>query len=241
MQLRTALLPLALGATACRALEPTPPEPWNCSARVELSTVWASVARRHDANGDGQVTSEEYTRGAIRFANYDRNEDGVLDASDFPTDTHFNGFSHMLVGRADLDGDEAVTRHEWTIFAEAFDVNLNGRVERWEVQETMGAWTSDWRLFLLSFDQDGDGDFDESDLDATFRDQDFNGDGTLAGKELEGWQSVVGEDDEDVRPPAPGEPAPDFDLSHADDPTRTFHLDAERRVRPVALIFGSYT
>ena len=66
-------LPLLIAPTAlltgCQLFQPEPPpEPWNCSARVELSTIWASVSRRHDADGDGTVTRAEYTRGEARFA-----------------------------------------------------------------------------------------------------------------------------------------------------------------------------
>ena len=212
---------------------------WQCSSRVELSSLWAEVRDRHDHNGDGQVTLAEYDRGEVRFRNYDRNEDGLLDSSDFPEDAHFNGFNPMILGHADSDGDQQVTRAEWSAFQASLDADGDGRVVKEEVQQGIGGWTSDWPLFLLSFDQDGDQDFDEADLEMTFRDRDYNGDGVLAGAEMAGWQPTV--QYERIEPPAPGEIAPDFELAYAADPARSFRLHDPARTRPVALIFGSYT
>lgn len=229
----------ASAASATGEFTLTSADSWQCSSRVELSSLWAELRKRHDQNGDGQISASEYDRGETRFANYDRNADGVLDAGDFPEDTHFNGFNHMILRYADSDENEEVTRAEWDAFRASLDANGDGRVEKVEVQEGIGGWTNDWPLFLLSFDQDGDGDFDEVDLAVTFRDQDYNGDGVLAGAEMSGWQSTMqyGEGE----PPAPGEAAPLFALPYADDPMKLFRLDDPQRTRPVALIFGSYT
>lgn len=212
---------------------------WQCSSRVELSSLWAEVRKRHDQNGDGQVTASEYTRGETRFANYDRNGDSVLDASDFPQDTHFNGFNYMILRFADGDENQEVTMAEWQKFQSGLDGDGDGRVEKAEVQQSMGSWTNDWPLFLLSFDQDGDGDFDKTDLAMTFRDQDYNGDGVLAGAEMSGWQTTMqyGEGE----PPQVGELAPTFSLPYADDPSKSFQSDSSERDRPLVLVFGSYT
>lgn len=245
--LSLALFGAALGA-ACQSTpeaDPPPPETapqdlgWSCSPRVELSSLWEHLSIKYDSDGDGRVTAGEYTRGEVRFANYDRNEDGVLEEADFPTDTYFNGFNHMLLEDADADGDGELTPDEWWAFCGELDANGDGRVERDEAAVVMGGWTSDWRLFLLSFDQDSDGDFDEVDLELTFLDQDYNGDGILTGKEMSGWVRTAERSDDD--PPAAGEAAPDFELPFADDPSRSFRLLENRAGRPVALVFGSYT
>jgi len=233
-----------LGAALSVACQSAPAEDvsdlrWTCSPRVELSSLWVHLRSKYDADANGRVTKDEYNRGDVRFANYDRNEDGVLEASDFPTDTYFNGFSHMLVEDADTDEDGTVTRGEWAAFCADFDEDGDGRTERHEVEAVMGGWTDDWRLFLLSFDQDSDGDFDDVDLGLTFRDQDYNGDGVLSGKEMEGWARTA--ERSEIGPPAPGEAALDFELPYANDPTRSFRLLAGRNGRPVALVFGSYT
>lgn len=230
---------LGLGALMSCAAPPASDDAWDCSSRVELSSVWTTLQERHDANGDGQITAEEYARGEVRFANYDRTGDGVLDASDFPSDTWFNGFNAMMVRNADADADQQVTTSEWQAFEAGLDPNGDGLCTPEEVTAVMGPWTEDWPLFLLSFDQDGDEDFDREDLAMAFRDQDYNGDGVLAGAELSGWQST--QQRRDGEPPAPGEMAPDFELDYAAFPGRSFKLRDASRTRPVALVFGSYT
>lgn len=242
MRTRNVVLLSACAALAC-ATSSDRAEPARaaerCSARVELSTIWRHLEGKYDVDRDGRVTLDEYDRGDVRFANYDRNTDGVLSEDDFPTDRFFNGFAHRFVRDADADGDGEVTRTEWTTFTEAFDLDGDGRIERHEVREAMRQLTKDWELFLVGFDNDFDGDFDEADLQVMFRDLDFDGNGALAGKELEGWQSTAPRSDGE--PPAAGEPAPDFELAYAGEPDRTFRLSEACRERPVALVFGSYT
>jgi len=78
---------------------------WSCSPRVELFAVWSFLSERYDVDHDARITRTEYPRGETRFANYDRDENGVLEPADFPPDTFFNGFNHMVVMRADADED----------------------------------------------------------------------------------------------------------------------------------------
>lgn len=212
---------------------------WDCQARVELSSLWKALSERYDPDGDGRILREDYPRGELRFANFDRTGDGVLTRDDFPSDGHFNGFSNALVGRADGNGDGRVTFLEWDEYCAAWDGDGDGTVAPDELRPFLEGWADDWRLFLLSFDQDADGDFDLTDIELTFVDQDFDGDGVLTGKELEGWASPMDRDGSSG--PAPGDPAPPFALGHAGDPERTFDLEEELREKPVALLFGSYT
>lgn len=211
---------------------------WTCSPRLELSQVWAFLADKYDGDRDGRVTKAEYPRGAVRFDNYDRDQNGVLEAKDFPEDTFFNGFTHMILQRADADADEQVTRTEWASFSKSLDADQDGDMSKAEVAAVLGRWADDWRLFLLSFDQDGDGMFLQNDLEVAFRDQDFDGDGTLSGKEMAGWQPTA---EVDGRGPAPGTTAPDFELPVAGAPNQTVRLSEAVKTQPVALIFGSYT
>ena len=131
-----------------------------------------------------------------------------------------------------------LTRAEWEAFTAAMDPDGDGEPEREGVVAVMGGMAEDWRLFLLAFDQDADGDFDAVDLEMTFADQDFDGDGTLRGKEMMGWAPTG--DFRRQEAPAPGSAAPDFTLGYADG-SGDFTLQDPERARPVALIFGSYT
>lgn len=236
--LRTTCLGFA-GAllTAC-ATSPTAAEPWNCTPRLHLSKVWTFLSAKYDRNQDGRVSNAEYTRGETRFQNFDRNDDGELTADDFPEDTFFNGFTHMIVKRADGDEDGQVSIGEWQAFGQRIDDDRDGEMTQDEVIAVLGDWGDDWRLFLLSFDQNEDGRFTWPDLKLAFRDQDYDGNGVLAGKEMAGWQPTLGKPGS---APEPGTEAPDFTLAYAGRPSESFHLSEQLRQRPVALIFGSYT
>ncbi len=212
---------------------------WSCSSRVELSSLWGHLRDKYDADGDNRVTAAEYTRGEVRFANYDRDGNGTLEPVDFPEDTYLNGFNHMILRHADSDEDEQITRAEWQAFIAAMDPDGNDWMTADEVRAVLGRWADDWRLFLLSFDQNGDGVFRRDDLEITFRDQDFDGNGVLTGRETAGWDVAMEQPEEE--PPAVGDPAPDFELPYAEDSERSFQLATGAPGRPVALIFGSYT
>ncbi|MCR9248167.1 MAG: hypothetical protein NXI31_24315 [bacterium] len=211
---------------------------WSCTARVELSSLWRFLHQKYDEDGDGRVTTAEYDRGETRFSNYDRNSDGILTAADFPADTYFNGFNHFLMRFADGNEDGDVTRAEWDELGNRLDADGDGQVTQTETQNVLGDWAEDWPLFLLSFDQDHDADFDRRDLDLAFRDQDFDGNGTLTGKETRGWSPTA---EPDAPALAVGQAAPDFELPFVDDIHATLRLTDARSDRPVALVFGSYT
>ena len=45
--------------------------------------VWDYLQDKYDANGDGQLTESEYSRGAEKFQRLDVNRDGVISAKDW--------------------------------------------------------------------------------------------------------------------------------------------------------------
>ena len=229
---------LLLAACATHASPEQASESWNCTPRLHLSKVWSFLSAKYDRNQDGQVTTAEYGRGETRFQNFDRDDDGTLSAKDFPEDTFFNGFTHMIVAEADGDKDGQVSHGEWQKFANSFDLDGDALITQDEVINVLGWWGRDWRLFLLSFDLNADGLFSAPDLKLAFQDQDFDGNGVLAGKEMSGWQPTLGEKG---AAPEPGTEAPDFELPYAGNSSKTFHLHDEVKTQPVALIFGSYT
>lgn len=53
--------------------------------RPARADTWAFLLKTYDKDGDGHVSAAEYPRGKARFAELDRNGDGVLDARDGAT------------------------------------------------------------------------------------------------------------------------------------------------------------
>lgn len=45
--------------------------------------VWGYLQDKYDANGDGQLTEAEYSRGAEKFQRLDVNRDGVISSKDW--------------------------------------------------------------------------------------------------------------------------------------------------------------
>lgn len=65
------------------------------------SSGWGFVAGKYDANKDGQVTLQEYTRGATAFKALDTNADGVINGTDWQSR------SRRSTGQAPTEGDVA--------------------------------------------------------------------------------------------------------------------------------------
>ena len=63
---------------------------------------WKFVADKYDANKDGSVSVEEYTRGEAAFKVLDANSDGVLDEDDWKGQSH-----RKPAGPAPEEGDVA--------------------------------------------------------------------------------------------------------------------------------------
>ncbi len=50
----------------------------------QVDNAWDYLAVKYDRDGDGRITDAEYTRSGGDFKKLDRNDDGVLDATDYP-------------------------------------------------------------------------------------------------------------------------------------------------------------
>ena len=70
---------------------------------------WDFVAKKYDADKNGSVTAEEYTRGAEGFKSLDHNGDGLLDKSDWETGTHRYGRDGNGPDVGDVAPDFALT------------------------------------------------------------------------------------------------------------------------------------
>jgi len=60
----------------------------NRGGRGGRGNGWKFVAEKYDANKDGSVSADEYTRGETAFKALDANSDGVLDESDWQGRSH---------------------------------------------------------------------------------------------------------------------------------------------------------
>ena len=212
----------------------------SCGGRVELQNIWLALAAKHDKDGDGRITSAEFTRGEAQFRNHDRNQDGVITTADYPEGRYWNGFGPWVARMADGDRNKVVERSEWQQMTDRMDSNRDGVIDSAEFAKTpFGVGADKMDLLALSFDQDGDGRIEVSDFDSLFADLDLNDDGKIAEREFKGSERLF------TRPrsklPVVGQMAPDFDLPRSDDASKTVKLSSFRGKRPVALIFGSYT
>ncbi len=219
--------------------------------RSDPGAVWTHLAEKYDANGDGKVTEAEYGRGKDKFARYDRDGDGVLTDADFERGARRRGqrggnrgnrnrgqgnrgrpspFAMVRVEfakQADVDRNGAVTAEEWSRYIDSLEAGEDGVLEIKDVFAGAGGGMLGRSLGRMA-DADRDGDITTADLERIFAAMDADENGELQRSEL-------GE------LPWPGEMAPDFELPLADAEDELVTLSSFRGVKPVALIFGSYT
>jgi Ca2+-binding EF-hand superfamily protein len=208
--------------------------------------AWKLIAERYDADANDEVSAEEYPRGADRFANLDRNKDGVLTSADFggrrPRDMSKRVIGHLL-GLGDVDENGEVSAEEWSLFLEALGADEDGVIPADAMVSWMprrggrrggrqgGGGTPPMATML---DRNDDGVVGLDDLNAIFEEADVDANGKLTKSELAARGARAGL-------PQRGDPAPDFELAFASDPTKTVKLSSFVRDKPVALVFGSYT
>lgn len=245
-----ALPGLALVAAACRTA--TAPE----------SEVWLHLEARYDADGDRRLSPAECGREGEDFTRLDADGDGVLTSADFPHEDFERDLSISTLPepqraqlRAMYDARavvlayfpaepeaEGLSLEALKAAFEWLDLDLDGALDAAEFarateQRPWGGPGEAWPLLLGAMDGPGEGR------------------GELALAEFEAYHGRLGGDDGLMRPPPGGEShadaafasdgppvgslAPDFALGSPEGGTRVRLSD--RRGRPVALIFGSWT
>jgi len=228
-------LVIVVAAVSCAAATP---RAQNLSSRGER---WAFLQQAHDANGDGVIAPAEYSRGDDTFRRLDRNRDGVIDERDFqplvrrlriPSGHRHKSFSWTalvaveIAKLVDRDRNGEIPACEWHTYVDSLGANPDGVIDRAALPFDGGGRFARMASRLLDIDEDGD--VTVTDLRRLFDVMDKNHDGTLQRSEL----GVL---------PWPGELAPDFELPMAAAAAERVRLSSFRNVRPVALIFGSYT
>ena len=215
----------------------------------DRTEVWEHVKRTYDGDGDGKVTSTEYTRGKRGFSNLDKNRDGVLSDADFTgpagRDTRSRRGSTVSSAARDLgdlfgsfintDGKPGISKKDWAGLITRLRPGDDGVVPRDHFKFVMGrageggmSGFANGRLRPL-LDLDGDETVTVNEINRIFKRLDLDDDGTIeVGSEI-------------IMPPGVGEDAPDFTLPLASDPKKTLTLSKFEGKKPVCLIFGSYT
>ncbi|MHC5043626.1 MAG: EF-hand domain-containing protein [Planctomycetota bacterium] len=207
---------------------------------TEDTTVWVFLRDKHDTDGDGVVSEEEYRRDHEAFVRLDRDRDGVLTADDFRRGDGMTAMvAQMTIMRYFQDDEDPrdLKLVELTVRFDAHDADGDGQLGREEFEaadvpqrpgtvRAMPPGMMPYASLLLVADTDTNGALSRQELVVFFEARDDDGDGV--------WRRRRRGRRQASRPTgAPeGLPAPDFTLH---DP------DGENRVRPVALIFGSYT
>lgn len=75
MRIRIPILTLAFALAACAGRRPAP--------EALASPSWCFLRERYDADGDGRIARDEYTRSERGFAHLDADQDGWVTAFDF--------------------------------------------------------------------------------------------------------------------------------------------------------------
>ena len=233
-------------------------------AAADQTSIWVYIATRYDTDFDGLVQPDEYDRGA--FAGLDRDQDGVLSVADFEVDQAPEATLMMtvMVGESLLgryfqgdDQPESLGAGELEQVMRGYDTDDDGRIDAGEfgcaaeVQAAFGQVptgglasmlrTRDpWGGLRSAIDTDADDALGDWELFAFFESLDEDADGELNFDPESSWTEDGSPMTETSSGPAPGLPAPDFELP-LDRGTEVVRLSSFKGDRPVALIFGSYT
>lgn len=206
----------------------------------------------YDADGDGRIAPSEYAREAQTFTQLDRDQDGSLGPEDFQGPTRMDGLITRLFMMRHLlpapEADGPLTPPTAEALAQGLarlDRNGDARLSRTEVQQALARPAARgprstapdlpkgvhvYRSLLAQLDDDGSGDLSLAEWEQ-------------ARSALLGAPAGGGPRAPTARPrpaPAVGAPAPDFVLPVLDAPI-VARLSDFRGVKPVALIFGSWT
>ncbi|MHC5009476.1 MAG: EF-hand domain-containing protein [Planctomycetota bacterium] len=221
---------------------------------TEETTIWAYLRNKYDRDGDDLISAEEYDRGDEAFERLDRNEDGAITEADFAAANRMKvRVAQMTLTRYFQSDEDATDLHieEVRESFRAHDADGDERLSPGEFEEAMqrgneagGGGNPDlppgmepYETLLELADEDDDGTIGLADLEAFFRSQDSNDDGV--------WQRRPprrrpGAGAQEMSGVPEGEPAPDFTLEPPEGGERVT-LSSFAGVRPVALVFGSYT
>ena len=193
---------LWLALTPGASAQPPGPGPDDSSAGIS----------RHDLNGDGVITAEEFALSDPRFQYLDADGNGQITAEEIEATRASQGTRSSsqagagIVLAADTDRDHEVTADEWQKWLNTVDPNDDGTITADELKAVFAARHSNSRFgqrgagseggygppdasemadrVTAHLDANGDGTLGRDDLNQIFNSLDANGDGTLQSDEL---------------------------------------------------------
>jgi Ca2+-binding EF-hand superfamily protein len=147
---------------------------------------------RADANGDGKLTKDEWTKRALeRFDAIDTNRDGKVTRQE--SRTHCESMKADRFAAMDRDSDGKLSREEVSRMPrerfDALDTNRDGYLSQEELEHRRGGrdFCDDDRMFS-HFDKNGDGVVTRDEVrkasEAKFAELDANGDGSITREEM---------------------------------------------------------
>lgn len=170
-----------------------------------LESAWDRFSERHDGDGDGVVTADEFASSDRRFLALDADQSGTIDPDELAqAETRCDNPpapGSGLIRLADSDRDHELTREEWDALAVELDGDGDGLITDSELIETMirnrprrpggrqegpGAGGPDFEPRPLTdrMDTNEDGLFDNGDLDQIFSELDKDGDLVVSSDEM---------------------------------------------------------
>jgi len=254
-----ALVAACLAFVACQAPSSTVVAPEG------EDNVYVWLAAQYDADGDGSITPEEFDRDGAEYARLDRNEDGVIDATDYPTadgessrgdwnaipasfkermDAMYAGRSVMLTYFQPDPQATELSRDALLVQFDALDTNRSEDIDESEFAcatdpQPWGGPGKAWPLLVAAVDTPGNSDQRLGRDELTeYHGKFANDEGVTRGgpaKTTQDGDRTLASDGAPV-----GVMAPDFVLDPlgGGEPVALSYFQNER---PVALIFGSYT
>jgi Ca2+-binding EF-hand superfamily protein len=189
-------LGIPLAVLIATAQPPGPGRPWE-------GFGWEHFTERHDLDGDGLISAEEWALSHPMFQGLDQDENGVVTEEEFEA-ARQQADTKMAAGVlrfADQDRDGEITADEWETFLDAVDPDGDGVFQIADLTAVIperqggrrggpggpqgfGGPPQRDEFLANTVDWDDDGVLERSDLEAIFAELDANGDGILQADEL---------------------------------------------------------
>ena len=232
-----------------------------------IDSNWDYLRQKYDTDGDGAITSAEYTRSETAFGRLDRNGDGTISDTDFQRGGGMNREQSRARSRGRRflaryfqgEGDAgSLERAELTAAFTAFDTSKDGTIDEEEfkcaaeqvkqdlpgddsrmVARSMGD-VEPWDGLVAAIDTNEDSKLSSEEALAFFDANDREGVLSFSASNSNAGANNRARAERPESGAAEGTVAPDFTLTDLDG-ANPATLSSFKGDKPVALVFGSYT